>query len=299
MNASDEYRQQLLDELKGGETDVSADQQEMQELAGSESKIARLIDVLNDKSSSPNSKQSALSRLDVISVFSPVLPRMMPDYVNALRGLMDDDDSDVRIHAYSTLASMKDEVAQERLQSELQSDKPEADRIVPTHQAIGMLGFDEKALDYGVLRKIAENPPSEKSLVAAIRHLPADSESYGVLKGVMEDDSRPLEARSLVPDMINNVNPRDFLASVEKMLREKGSEFDLAPYLARGVGGIEAETVNPAFEASIRSAPTSTTTLSAEIEKTKSIFEELLPDSPESFKRAANAYLFSGQENGE
>ena len=115
----------------------------------------------------------------------------------------------------------------------------------------------------------------------------------------MEDDSQPLEARALVPDMINNVNPRDFLASVEKMLREKGSEFDLAPYLARGVGGIEAETVNPALEASIRSAPTSTTTLSAEIEKTKSIFEELLPDSPESFKRAANAYLFSGQENGE
>ena len=296
MNASDEYRQQLLDELKGGETDVSPDQKEMQELAGSESKIACLIDVLNDKSSSADSKQSALDRLDVISVFSPVLPRKMPDYVNALRGLMDDDDSDVRIHAYGRLAAMKDEVAQERLQSELQSDKPEADRIVPTHQAIGMLGFDEKSLDYGVLRKIAENPPSERSLVAAIRHLPADSESYVVLKGVMEDDSRPLEARSLVPDKISNVNPRDFLASVEKMLKEKGSECDLAPYLARGVGGIEAESVNRALEA--RSAPASTTTLNAEIEKTKSVFKELLPDSPESFNRAANAYLFSGQENG-
>lgn len=295
MTVQDEYRQQILDQLQRPATDAAAaaavDPQEIQQLAGDESKIQNLIDILNDKSSSAKSKQNALNRLNVISVFSPVLPRKMPDYVNALRGLLDDEDSGVRTCAFGTLASMKDDVAQERLQAELQSDQPEAERTVPTHHAISMLGFDEKALDHGVLRRIAENPPTEESLVAAIRHLPADSESYEVLKKVMEDDSRPLQARALVPDMINNVNPRDFLASVDKMLTEKGADYDLAPYLARGVGGIESGPTAGAL--------TADATLSADIDRTKSIFRGLLPNSPESFQKAANEYLFADEGNEE
>ena len=291
-----DYRKELLDELAGvqGKALSAAEDAEMDDLAGDGDKIDELISVLNDTSSSGQAKKSALAKLHAISIFSPVLPNKMPAYVNALRGLLKDEDAGVRTQAFGTLAKMKDHVAQEILQGELGSEKPEGEKLVPTHQAIAMLGNDSKALDYNVLRKIAKSPPSKESLVAAIRHLPADSTSFPVLQSILEDESSPNEARSLVPEKINNVDPHKFLESVNKILKEKGAADALAPILARGVGGIRPRGADESSALTSSSAGD----LDADIQKTKALFKELLTDSTTELSAAAKEYLFWDEEDG-
>ena len=115
MSSSD-YRQKILDKVKDA-GEPAPESNSLGDLAGSETKITQLVEVLADPSSSPEAKNNALNLLKTISVFSPVLPKKMPAYVNVLRGLMDDPDVGIRTQAFGTLACMKDEVAQERKQN--------------------------------------------------------------------------------------------------------------------------------------------------------------------------------------
>ncbi|MEL6105582.1 MAG: hypothetical protein AAFU85_06085 [Planctomycetota bacterium] len=292
MNASDDYRAKLLNEIQGDDTESSGEDDPIQELSGDEEKIQRLIEALRDPSVPTSAKKSSLAQLSVISIFSSVLRRKMPDYVNALRGLIEDADGSLRVQACGTLSVMKDEVVQQRLQADLESEKPETERIVPTHQAIGMLGFDEKALDYGVLKRIVQNPPSGESLVAAIRHLPASADSYELLSKVLENDSNPLAARALVPDRISQIDPRGFLALVARLLERRKQVVDLAPYLARAVGEIEARSEERGDFTESVAMSDSAGDLADEIAKAKSSFADLMREEPsEPLRRAAQKFL--------
>ena len=104
--------------------------------------------------------------------------------------------------------------------------------------AISMLGRDEKAMEASLLLKIAEKPPNQESLIAAVRHMSADQDSFEILKKIMEDDQNSLEVRAMIPEMINNVNAPAFLKSAAQQLQSKGMRHDLVPFLEKGVAGI-------------------------------------------------------------
>lgn len=261
--------QAKINEAEGNERVINDATEKILEIARDASEVDKLIGIINDPASSVDERVTAIDSLNIVSNFSQEVRSRMPEIVNALRGMMTSANETLRIRALSTLAMMKDEVAQELLLEELNSDKNEEDKLVPTSVAISMLGRDEKALPAPLLRKIAENPPTPESREEAVRHMSADLESFQVLKEIMEDDSNSLEVRAMIPEMINNVDAPVFLKIASDQLQSRGSDHDLAPFLAKGIAGV--------------------TDPNAEVQATeaKAMIRKLKNDAPESFRRAA------------
>lgn len=249
------------------------------EIANSEERIDELISVLNAADTTAEEKEKALHILEVISVFSPVMPVKNPEFVNALRGLLDEPDTNLRRKVFSDLAVMKDAIVQERLLIELESDKPEREKILPTHEIITLLGQDEKVLTKSLLKKIAQNPPDKKSLIEVVRHIPADTDSLGMLMEIMEDNSNPLELRSMIPNMINNVSPSAFMESAKKIMEEPESNDEMTLHLAKGIAEIEDKTIQ------------------AQIDDIKQFFQKKIENAPDDIKHAALRMLFSDDKN--
>ncbi len=272
-----DYRSKILKKIESGKGVPDPDSKELIELAHNEKAIDELIESLKVPGQSDQSKQSTLDLLNTIKVFSPVLSKKMSEFKDALRGLMDSQSPNLRQKAFSSLAVMKDSIAQQRLKEDLLSGKNEKDKLVPTHQAIAMLGFDEKALDISLLTKVVENPPDKLSLIEAVRHIPSNEETFELLKNVMEDKSKPIEVRSMVPGLINKTNPIEFLVSANKILNDKSINFDLIPSLAIGVAGILAKGLVP------------------EIATMKILFEQVIKKAPEDIKSTVLNILSSEQ----
>jgi hypothetical protein len=240
----------------------------MLDVAGSDEQIDALIKSLKNPATPVADQLGALNTLGVVSIFSKVLPTRSADLTNALRGLINSPDAEVRRQALSYLSLRGDDVAQQHLRSELKSDKPEAEKSVPTSQAIAMLGVDEKAIDKALLLAIAKNPPDDESLVQAVRHLPADKDTAGVLMGILRDESKPLAARALIPDIVNNVDPSGFAAYAKQKLEEHGADSDIAPFLASGVANIQPDNNHK------------------DIQEAKAVVRSLTPASRDSLRKA-------------
>ncbi|MDF0498940.1 HEAT repeat domain-containing protein [Bradyrhizobium yuanmingense] len=241
MTSISDYKAQILQKVQEAHKasdPLNPDARKILDVAGSEDQIADLIKRLADPATPVSEQLSALNTLGVVSNFSKVLPTQAADLVNALRGLIHSPDAEVRRQALSSLSLRGDPVAQDYLRSELQSDKPEAEKSIPTYQAIAMLGVDGKAVDKSLLLNIARNPPDEASLVQAVRHLPADKDTASVLMDILGDESKPLAARALIPDIVSNIDPGGFAAQAKQMLEEHGASSKIAPYLALGLAGI-------------------------------------------------------------
>jgi hypothetical protein len=269
MTKISDYKAQLLQQVEKASDQLNSGTQEILDLAGSDEQIDALIKRLKDPATPAAEQISAISTLAAVSIFSKVLSTRSADLTNALRGLIYSPDAEVRRQALSYLSLRGDEVAQQHLRSELQSGKPEAEKSVPTYQAIAMLGVDKKAIDKALLLAIAKNPPDDKSLVQAVRHLPADKDTAGVLMGILQDDSKPIAARALIPDIVNNVDPGGFTAYAKRKLEEQGADSEIAPFLASGVANIQPDKDQH------------------QVEETKTLIRSLTSGGPDSFLRAA------------
>ncbi len=277
METSD-YLESLRKDLKENKADDSGDANALLEVASDDHKLGKLIATLRDENASVDARRGASDVLRAVAMFSPFLPKKNPEYVNALRGLMDDEDPVLRKQAFADLAVMKDAVAQARLRDELMSPKREEDRAIESHYAIALLGHDEKALDTDLLRAVVMSPPTEASLVEAVRHMPSDDDVLAtILVGIMEDDTKPLAARQLIPAKVSNANPSQFLKAAQRMIRQKGLGDEFAPYLLSGVGAIEN-----------KKAP-------AEVAETREMLRSAIKNAPASLHSAAEK-LFEDDE---
>ncbi len=274
MNSSN-YKAKILEELKADKEAPDADLEEILSLSSDDEKVMELINRLSGNECSAREKQGALSDLQLISNFSSVLTSRTVEYTNAMRGLLDHDDRGLQQQAYRSLAVMKDEVVQNRLLEELNSDKAEDEKTIPTYQAIALLGFDDKVLDCALLSKVVQNPPDDDSLVEAVRHMPADEEALPILIEIMNDVSKPMVARSLVPDIVNNINPATLLAETSKILQEETTDYEIVPYLARSVAEIEYDDIK------------------IEVEEAKQVFREYVDKNPDLQDNASLTTLFS------
>jgi hypothetical protein len=268
MTKISDYKAQLLQRVQEASDNLGPGAQKMLDVAGSDEQIDALIKSLKNPTTTVTEQLSALSTLGVVSIFSKVLPTRSADLTNALRGLINSPNAEVRRQALSYLSLRGDEVAQQHLRSELQSGKPEAEKSVPTHQAIAMLGVDEKAIDKALLLAIAKNPPDDESLIQAVRHLPADKDTAGVLMGILRDESKPIAARALIPDIVNNVDASGFAAYAKQKLEEHGADSEIAPFLASGVANIQPDNNHK------------------DVEEAKAVVRSLAPASRESFLKA-------------
>ena len=112
-----------------------------------------------------------------------------------------------------------------------------------------------------------QKPANDQSLLQAIRHLPADKDTADVLMGILQDKSKPIAARALIPDIVNNVDPSGFAASREME--------------ARGTGRSQRDCAIPGGRRQCQPGK------SQGRSKTKTLIRSLIPASPNSFLRAA------------
>lgn len=282
MSVSD-YRKKIIERVAQSRSSVERDVSSAMEMAASEERLAELVSSIGDQKTSDEEKTDAINTLNALSNFSSAARKLQPELVNLLRGHIDAPDAGLRLAAISTLASLKDDVVQERLLDDVASDKGEAEQLVPTATAISMLGLDEKALPPSILRKIIAAPPDEDSRTQAIRQMPSDPESVVELIDLMQNDAVPLVTRTMIPEMVSEAAPDTFIGVAEEMLRSSGSKGELAPFLVRGIA-----------KAARNDATAATAATSA-----KDLVKKMRADASEPFEQAARVLLDEEEANGE
>jgi len=268
-----EYRKKILERVDSHRLAITRDIKNGLDIANSDEKLAELISIMSDNGTTAEQKTEALSMFNAINNFSSKTQKFHPEIVNILRGQIDDSDQNLRLSAISTLAAFKDDVVQERLLEELNSDKPEEERLVPTARAISMLGFDEKALPLNLLRKISLDPPNEESREQAIRHMPSDPVLLEDLISLMKNDEITLEVRKMIPQMVSEANSTAFLKTAEEMLKVSGGKDPLDLELVKAVGRVAA------------------TNESAEVKSAKDTIAKLSDDAPDEFQSFAAEFI--------
>src|SRR5262249_42950967 len=134
-------------------------------------------------------------------------PAKRPDYLAALRSIIDDPDAELRRRAIGILAREKDEYVQRRLIDGLEG---RSEALVPTEKAIQYLGYDVHAEYFPLLRRIVEDPPNPEARTEAVRLLAADPSSTDLLLTIFSDKGESPDVRKISAIGLHSAAPHRF-----------------------------------------------------------------------------------------
>jgi hypothetical protein len=169
--------------------------------------IDLMISLLGDSAEDAKVRLAALQVLQQSTFSAATFAPKRPDYMAALRTVIDDQDASLREQALEILAQEKDEYAQRRLLEGLE-DRSKA--LVPPEKAIQLLGYDIHAEHYPILRNIAQDPPSPEAKQEAVRMLGSDPESKDLLTGILIDKDERREVRNASASALQSLAPAEF-----------------------------------------------------------------------------------------
>jgi HEAT repeat protein len=165
------------------------------------------IDLLRDRTESAVVRLAALRVLQMSSFRVVVFDPKRPEYLDALRTVIDDQNASLREQALEILAQEKDEYAQRRL---LEGLEDPSQALVPPERAIQMLGYDIHAEHYPILREMVSNPPSPEAKREAVRLLGTDPESKNLLADILKDKRERREVRNASASALQSLAPAEF-----------------------------------------------------------------------------------------
>jgi hypothetical protein len=119
--------------------------------------IDTLLEYLVDAGKTPDRRLAVLNVLQEISFRMVGFPAKRPDYLAALRSIIEDPDSQLRRVAIGILAREKDDYVQRRLVEGLEGTSK---ALVPAAKAIQFLAYDVHSEYFGIAKRIVEKPPS-------------------------------------------------------------------------------------------------------------------------------------------
>ena len=194
------------------------------QLGKDEFRLDSLIKMMANKSLPGSVREAALKGMQVNSFSSPIFLSRRPEYLGALRALIDDENKTLRETAIEYLAMNKDEYVQRRLLEGLTNPKK---KITKPELAVQYLAYDLHADHFPVLRKLVQNPPNKKTRMEALRNLAADSESKSMLQKVMADKEEDPEVRHLCAVGLQRIDPASFEKSTQRILKAKTENDEL------------------------------------------------------------------------
>ncbi|HZG53151.1 MAG TPA: HEAT repeat domain-containing protein [Pyrinomonadaceae bacterium] len=187
-----------------------------------------LIDVtlalLADESEPPLLRRAAFRVLQQSSFRTILFQPKRPEYLAVLRGIVSDDDPQLRLLAIETLAVEKDEYVQ-RLLTEGLKDPPVA--LVPPEKAIEFLGYDLHGDHYPILREMVETSPNPAAKREAVRLLSADATSKDMLARLLRDKSEDDEIRTISAVALQSIAPAEFEAQAKQIAVDEDEDDDL------------------------------------------------------------------------
>ena len=166
-----------------------------------------LLKVLADADDIPSVRRAALDALQQNSFSAVAFRGWSTDFSEALRATATDADDRLRARAIDLLALSGDEYVQRLLVEGLEDP---AKMLVPTQEALRMIGYDVHGDHYGVLRDIAETSDKPTDRRAALRLLAADSESSDLFERIAADKSEDSRARATSAIALQSLAPDRF-----------------------------------------------------------------------------------------
>ena len=167
---------------------------------------------------------AVLGLLQEISFRFVLFPAKRPDYLEALRSIIDDPDAQLRRRAIGILAREKDEYVQRRLVAGL---KGESKALVPAAKAIQFLGYDVHADYFPLLKAIVADPPNRTAKKEALRILAADPSSSELLLGVLRDENEKPDVRRVSAIALQSVDPEELEVEARRILLDDGEDDEL------------------------------------------------------------------------
>ena len=181
-----------------------------------------LLTILRDRNEPIKVRLAALQSLQAASFSVIAFESCRPDYLAALREVVDDPDPELRQRVLGILARENDSYVQQRLLDGLQN--PEK-ALVPPEKALQLLSYDVHAESYSVARDIVNNPPNPEAKRAALRILAADPNSAGVFEKLFTDKDESREVRQISAGALQAMKPRRFQERARQLLLDK-DEYD-------------------------------------------------------------------------
>ena len=238
--------------------------------------IDMVIGLLRDSAEPAEVRLAALRVLQQSSFRAATFNPKLPEYLDALRTIIDDSDASLRQQALEILAQEKDEYAQRRL---LEGLKDPSVALVPPGKAVQLLGYDIHAEHYPILRNMVQNPPSPEAKQEAVRLLAADPTSKDLLMERLQDTDEVRDVRIASAAALQSLAPAEFEEQAKQIVLDDDEYDDL-----------RATAINALTHFANQEA------LSQDVELTRRV-EQLREEAPsEDVERTADRFLSKQSE---
>jgi hypothetical protein len=186
--------------------------------------IDTLLELLLDSDLPADQRIAVLNLLQEVSFRMVSFPAKRPDYLAALRSIIEDPDAQLRRQAIGILAREKDAHVQQRLIDGLEG---RSKALVPAAKAIQFLGYDVHAEYFPLLRKIVEHPPSLAAKKEAVRLLAADPSSKDLLLEILKDKDESPEVKLISAIALQSLAPNEFEKQARRIVLDDDEDDQL------------------------------------------------------------------------
>jgi hypothetical protein len=186
--------------------------------------IDTLLAYLGEVDKPPERRLAVLNLLQEISFRMVGFSAKRPQYLAALRSIIDDPDSQLRRVAIGILAREKDDYVQRRLVDGLEG-KSEA--LVPAAKAIQFLAYDVHSEYFPLAKRIVDKPPSRGAKVEAVRLLAADPSAKDLLVGILADPSEKPEVKMAGAVALQSLDPEEFERQARRIVLDDDEDDQL------------------------------------------------------------------------
>ena len=177
--------------------------------------IRDVIDILVDASEPVSLRRDCLSLLQQLKFTSQLFNAMRPEYLDALRSLVDTPNNVLRSEVLEVLSLEKDEYSQRRLFEGL-TDPTKA--LLPEAKTLQLLGNDIHSEYYPEFRNIAQNASDVSIRKQAVRLLASDTSSAELLAGMLRDKNENEDIRQASAAALHALNPASFHAQARELI---------------------------------------------------------------------------------
>jgi hypothetical protein len=177
--------------------------------------------LLRDTSEPAPLRWAALTLLRAGTFLGPLFAARRAEFLDTLRGVVDDPDPALRDQALEILAQEKDDYAQRRLVEGLQHP-PRA--LVSPERAIQFLSYDVHAEHYPMLRELARQPPSPLARLESIRVLGSDPNAKDLLMEILTDRRENSETRAASAASLQALAPDEFAELARRVALDEGED---------------------------------------------------------------------------
>ena len=189
-----------------------------------EDAVSDFIKLVSDQKQPVEIRRAALYALKAISFSSPALTAKKAAYMQALRGLVDSADPELRQPAIEKLAASKDEGVQQRL---LEGLKDPGKALLPEEKAIQLLGLDIRAEHYPVIRERLTNSTNPLVQQEAIHALSADPGSQDLIRQRVQDRKSDKRVRLAGIAALNAFNALQFQPTLQSLITDETEDHDI------------------------------------------------------------------------